>query len=98
VAADNRRDSSRVDTTHSVCIQAFDESDGNFRDITPALDVSKQGMAFASKLTVYYLGMKLRVTYPYTAAMQKHYTGKILRIQRLDDNFQRISVHLEPLD
>ncbi len=95
MTADNRRGSTRMDTTYSVCVQAFDEADGTFSDVTPALDVSKQGLAFASKLTLYYLGMRLRVAYPYTAAMQKHYTGKVVRIQRLDENFQRISVHLE---
>ena len=97
VTTDNRRGSSRVDTVNSVCIKAFDEKDGAFSDITPALDVSKDGMAFASKLPVYYLGMRLRVTYPYSAAMQKHYNGKIVRIQRLDENFQRISVQLSPV-
>jgi len=83
-----------MDTEQSVRIQAFDQTDGNFSDITPALDVSKSGLAFASKLPVYYLGMKLRVTYPYSAAMKKDYTGKIVRIQRLDENFQRVSVQL----
>ena len=95
MSVDNRRGSRRVDTAQSVRVQAFDPEDGNFSDVTPALDLSKEGIAFASKLTVYYLGQKLRVTYPYSAAAQMHFIAKVVRIQRLDDNFQRISVHLE---
>ena len=95
LSEDNRRGSRRVDTAQSVRVQPFDSKDGDFSDITPALDASKDGISFASKKTVYYLGQKVRVAYPYSAAVQMHYVGKVVRIQRLDDNFQRISVHLE---
>lgn len=94
-AGAERRGSRRVEVQQSARIEPADASDGTFSEVTPALDVARSGLAFASKRKEYYLGMKLRVTYPYSVAMQKHYTGKIVRIQRLDENFQRISVQLE---
>ena len=90
-----RRTSRRVEVQQSVKVEPADAADGNFSEVTPALDAAREGLAFASKLKVYYLGMKLRLVFPYSAAMQQRYTGKVVRIQRLDDNFQRISVHLE---
>lgn len=95
MAGNERRASGRVPTKHSVRVEAFDKKDGDFSDVTPALDAARSGVSFASKKTVYYLGLKVRVTYPYSASMQTNYVGKVVRIQRLDDNFQRISVHLE---
>jgi hypothetical protein len=94
VSAGERRRSRRVKTAQSVRVQPLEKEDGSFSDVTPALDAARDGIAIASKLPVYYLGMKVRVTYPYTAAVRANYIGKVVRIQRLDDNFQRISIHL----
>ncbi|MBI3404772.1 MAG: hypothetical protein HY046_04885 [Acidobacteria bacterium] len=92
---DERRGSRRVGTEQAVRVEPFDDKDGSFVDITPALDAARNGLSFASKHPVYYIGQKLRVTYPFSASVQNHHIGKVVRIQRLDDNFQRISVHLE---
>ena len=96
VKTDERRGSRRVDSEQSLRVEPYDAKDGSFCDVTVALDAARSGLAFASKHPVYYIGMKLRITYPYTATMQAHHIGKVVRIQRLDDNFQRVSVHLEP--
>ena len=98
VKSDEKRGSRRVDTEQMLRVEPFDAKDGSFCDVTPALDAARNGLAFASKHPVYYLGMKLRITYPYTASMQAHHIGKIVRIQRLDANFHRISVQLESND
>lgn len=98
VKADERRGSRRMGTEQTLRVEPFDPKDGSFCDVTPALDAARSGLSFASKHPVYYIGMKLRIIYPYTSAMQAHHIGKIVRIQRLDDNFQRISVHLESAD
>lgn len=98
VNADEKRGSRRVDTEQTLRVEPLDPKDGSFCDVTPALDAGKSGLAFASKHPVYYLGMKLRIIYPYTASMQAHHIGRIVRIQRLDANFQRISVQLESGD
>lgn len=95
VSAEERRRSRRVNTAQSVRVQPYDEKDGKFSDVTPALDAARDGISFASKLPVYYLGMKVRVAYPYSAAVQMNYIGKVVRIQRLDDNFQRISIYFK---
>lgn len=98
VKTDERRGSRRVDTEQTLRVEPYDAKDGSFCDVTAALDAAKSGLAFASKHPVYYLGMKLRIIYPYTSTMQARHIGKVVRIQRLDDNFQRISVHLETID
>jgi hypothetical protein len=92
---ENRRGSRRIEVSQQVRLQPFDDADGPFTEVTTALDASREGLAFASKHPYYYLNMKLNVTYPFTATLQLHHIGKVVRIQRLDENFQRISVHLE---
>lgn len=95
VAEMERRDSVRRQVAQPIRIQPLDAKDGYFDEITTTLNNSRHGIAFASRLAVFYMGMQVRVTYPYTATVKVNHVGRIIRIEKLDENFQRIIVKLE---
>ena len=95
VAQKERRDSQRRKVTQPIRIQPLDVKDGYFDEITTTLDNCRHGISFASRLAVFYMGMGVRVAYPYTATVKVNHVGKVIRIEKLDANFQRIVIKLE---
>lgn len=92
---EERRSSGRKELSQPIRLQPMDPSDGYFDEVTTTVDTSRNGLAFATQLSVYYLGMELRVTYPHTATVKINHVGRVTRIERLDENFQRIIISLK---
>jgi len=86
--------SRRAEIAQPIRLQPKDLRDGYFDELTVTVNTSRNGIAFASRLAVYYLGMELRVTYPCTATVKINHLGRVTRIEPLDSNFQRIIVQL----
>lgn len=89
-----RRRSRRSEIAQPIRLQPTDLRDSYFDELTVTVDTSRNGVAFASRLAVYYLGMELRVTYPFTATVKINHIGRVTRIEPLDRNFQRVVVQL----
>lgn len=89
-----RRQSRRSEIAQPIRVQPKDLKDGYFDELTVTVNTSRNGIAFASRLAVYYIGMELRVTYPYTATVKINHVGRVIRIEPLDSNFQRIILKL----
>ena len=94
MAKQERRQSRRAELAQPIRVQPKDLKDGYFDELTTTINTSRSGIAFASRLAVYYIGMELRVTYPYTATVKVNHVGRVIRIQPLDANFQRIVLQL----
>lgn len=92
---EERRQSRRAQLAQPIRIQPKDLRDGYFDELTVTVNTSRNGIAFASRLEVYYIGMELRVTYPYTTTVKINHLGRVIRIEPLDANFQRIVLKLQ---
>ena len=94
VTTQERRQSRRAQIAQPIRLQPKDLKDGYFDELTVTVNTSRNGIAFASRLAVFYIGMELHVTYPYTATVKINHLGRVIRIEPLDSNFQRIILHL----
>lgn len=94
-ARPERRRSTRVRVAHPVRLRPADPKDGYFEELQVTTDAASESFSFTTTSTHYYLGMKLKVTLPYTASLKVERTGQIVRVQVRGQGYQTIIVALE---
>ena len=79
-------------------VRPSEPRDDHFEDLANSVNASKHGIYFISKLTNYYRGMRVFVTFPYTSAhdpMNSEYLAEVVRIDSLPNKKFGIAVDLK---
>lgn len=90
-----RRHSTRVKVAHPVRLRPADPKDAFFEELQVTTDAGSDSFSFTTTSAHYYLGMKLKVTLPYTASLKVERTGHIVRVQMRGKGYQTVIVELE---
>ena len=80
-----------------VRIRARDVTQDGPDEITTTLDVSRNGVLFASSLTTFAAGMEVAVTFPYSKTPpfeQAEQSGRVVRVSELPDGRQSVAIAL----
>ncbi len=64
-----------------------DPDANQFQEVQIAVDASRDGLRFISRLGHWYVGMGLLVNFPYsrTESLKWDYLGRVVRLEQLDD-------------
>jgi hypothetical protein len=92
-----RRKKSRAKISRPIRVRPSEPRDEHFEDVTASINASRTGVYFHTRREKYYKGMRVFVTFPYSApndAMNSEYVGEIVRIEALGDGKFGIAVHL----
>lgn len=90
-----RRGRARLDTL--VRLRPSEPISDHFDEIICTQNVSRDGIYFATTNRLYKEGMRLFVTFPYSAhtgAINRDYIGEVRRIDQLDNGNRGVAVHL----
>ena len=88
----------RAKLVRPLRVRPSEPRDDHFEDLTNSVNASKHGIYFISKLTSYYRGMRVFVTFPYTSAhdpMNSEYLAEVVRIDSLPNQKFGIAVDLK---
>lgn len=94
-ARSERRRSSRVRVAHPVRLRPADASDPFFEELQVTTDAGSGSFSFTTTSPHYYMGMRLKVTLPYTASLKVERAGRIVRVQMRGKGYQSVVVELE---
>jgi hypothetical protein len=84
----------RVKISKPVRVRPWDPK---YREEVPTtLNTSRDGLYFTTSAEHYYVGMRVRVTFPYAALdpCNCEYSGEVVRIDRLEDGRLGIAVRI----
>ena len=90
-----RRRKSRARLTLMIRERPSNAGVAEFDEILPTLNVSREGVYFASKNKIYRRGMRVFITYPYLdspGSINRESLGEVVRIDQLDDGRRGIAV------
>lgn len=75
-------------------IRSLDPKDGPFEEIGTTKNVSQGGVYFVTQREVYYEGMRLSVTVPYSATGTQtyEYHGKVTRVEELGNSQRGVAI------
>jgi len=78
-------------------VRPSEPRDDHFDDLPNSVNASKHGIYFVSKISTYYKGMRVFVTFPYSAhdPMSSEYLAEVVRIDVLPNNKFGIAVDLK---
>ncbi len=78
-------------------VRPSEPRDDHFEDLPNSTNASKHGIYFVSKRSTYYKGMRVFVTFPYSAhdPMNSEYLAEVVRIDTLPNNKLGIAVDLK---
>jgi len=88
----------RAKLARPMRVRPSEPRDDHFEDLANGVNASKHGIYFISKLTNYYRGMRVFVTFPYTSAhdpMNSEYLAEVVRIDSLPNKKFGIAVDLK---
>ncbi len=80
-----------------VRVRPSDPRDDHFEDLTVSLNASREGIYFTTRKETYYPGMRVFVTFPYTAPndpMNCEYVAQVVRVEKLPSGKFGVAVHL----
>jgi len=88
------RRSRRARMKQALRVRPLDRKDGSFEEFGTTANVSQGGVYFVTQRDVYYLGMRLSVTVPYseTGAQNYEYHGKVTRVEQLGNSQRGVAV------
>lgn len=78
-------------------VRPSEPRDDHFEDLPNSVNASKHGIYFVTKRSTYYKGMRVFVTFPYTAndPMCSEYLAEVVRIDTLPNSRFGIAVDLK---
>ena len=88
----------RAKLTRPMRVRPSEPRDDHFEDLPTSVNASKYGIYFLSRVSKYYKGMRVFVTFPYTSAhdpMNSEYLAEVVRIDTLPNNKFGIAVDLK---
>jgi len=88
----------RAKLTRPMRVRPSEPRDDHFEDLPNSVNASKHGIYFISKLSGYYKGMRVFVTFPYTSAhdpMNSEYLAEVVRIDMLANKKFGVAVDLK---
>jgi hypothetical protein len=88
----------RAKLTRPMRVRPSEPRDDHFEDLPTSVNASKHGIYFVSRVSSYYKGMRVFVTFPYTSAhdpMNSEYLAEVVRIDTLPNNKFGIAVDLK---
>jgi hypothetical protein len=88
----------RAKLTRPMRVRPSEPRDEHFEDFPTSVNASKHGIYFLSRVSTYYKGMRVFVTFPYTSAhdpMNSEYLAEVVRIDTLPNNKFGIAVDLK---
>ena len=71
--------------------------DPNYKEeVQTTLDASRSGLYFTTRARHYYVGMRVRVTFPYAGfdPCQSESTGEVVRVEQLEDGRFGVAVRI----
>jgi hypothetical protein len=93
-----RRRNKRVNMKLSARVRPFDLTKGDWNEVLVTLNASRQSIYFTTSSDNYHVGMRLRVTFPFTsvhdsaAALEDN--GEVMRTERLPGNLLGVAVQM----
>jgi hypothetical protein len=87
----------RAKIARKLRVRPSDGYEDNFEEIATSVNVSKRGVYFHSDLQGYRVGLRLFVTYPFTAMddpMAMEWIAEVVRVESLPDNKRGVAIHL----
>jgi hypothetical protein len=93
-----KRGSRRAKMARPLRVRPSEPRDKHFEDFPVSINASKDGIYFKTKLTSYYPGMRLFVTFPFTSAhdpMNCEYVAEVLRVDPQPKGMFGVAVSLK---
>lgn len=93
----DKRRSRRAKIAKPARVRPSDPKDEHFEDNPTSLNASKDGIYFVSRLSNYYKGMRVFVTFPFASAhdpMNCEYVAEVLRVEPQPGGKTGVAVHL----
>jgi hypothetical protein len=87
----------RAKLARPMRVRPSEPRDDHFEDLPNSVNASKHGIYFVSKNSTYYKGMRVFVTFPYSAhdPMSSEYLAEVVRVDILANNKFGIAVDLK---
>jgi hypothetical protein len=87
----------RAKLARPMRVRPSEPRDDHFDDLPNSVNASKHGIYFVSKNSTYYKGMRVFVTFPYSAhdPMSSEYLAEVVRIDVLPNNKFGVAVDLK---
>jgi hypothetical protein len=87
----------RAKLARPMRVRPSEPRDDHFEDLPNSVNASKHGIYFVSKNSTYYKGMRVFVTFPYSAhdPMSSEYLAEVVRVDILPNNKFGIAVDLK---
>jgi len=82
------RRSRRVGMKQALLVRPLDPKDGSFEELGTTKNVSQGGVYFVTQRKVYYEGMRLSITVPYstTGTQNYEYRGRVTIVEDLGNS------------
>jgi hypothetical protein len=93
----HKRRSRRAKMARTLRVRPSEPRDEHFEDLPISIDVSKEGIRFATRKTNYYPGMRVFVTFPYSSPhdpMNCEYVAQVVRVDKLPNGKFGVAVNL----
>jgi len=93
-----KRRSRRAKIAKPLRVRPSEPRDDHFEDLPVSVNASKEGIYFVSRLSSYYPGMRVFVTFPFSSPhdpMNCDYVAQVLRVEKLPNGKFGIAVHLQ---
>ena len=89
-----RRQRERLEFSLPVHVRPLNPRQKQLEEVSNALNFSRKGLYFTTRLNHYYVGMGLLVTIPYcsVATLRRKYLGEVVRVEHLADGRQGVAV------
>jgi hypothetical protein len=88
----------RAKLARPMRVRPSEPRDDHFEDLPTSVNASKHGIYFVSRLSNYYKGMRVFVTFPYTSPhdpMNSEYLAEVVRIDALPKDKFGIAIDLK---
>jgi hypothetical protein len=88
----------RAKLARPMRVRPSEPRDDHFEDLPTSVNASKHGIYFVTRLSNYYKGMRVFVTFPYTSAhdpMTSEYLAEVVRIDALPKGKFGIAIDLK---
>jgi hypothetical protein len=93
-----KRQTRRAKIAKPLRVRPSEPRDDHFEDLPISVNASKEGIYFVSRLSSYYSGMRVFVTFPFSSPhdpMNCEYVAQVLRVEKLPNGKFGIAVHLQ---
>lgn len=88
----------RAKLARPMRVRPSEPRDDHFEDLPSSVNASKHGIYFVSRLSNYYKGMRIFVTFPYTSPhdpMNSEYLAEVVRIDTLPKDKFGVAIDLK---